>query len=65
MLVTSSTIVPKPPAEPLLQWPIFTRKSLAGFARKLTDTHREHEAVLLNPITLLPKTAFDSTDTYR
>ena len=24
------------PTDPLLQWPIFTRKSLAGFARKLT-----------------------------
>ena len=36
MLVTSSTIVLKKPTEPLLQWPIFTRKSLAGFARKLT-----------------------------
>ncbi len=36
MLDTSSTIVLKTPTEPLLQWPIFTRKSLAGFTRKLT-----------------------------
>ena len=51
----------KVPTEPLLQWPIFTRKSLAGFDRKLTHWSRAYSIALAGDGTARGKIVGETT----